>query len=264
MKNPLQIHDRRGLAALLAEYDQRGADMDSWENAEAANALLMQANLPPIFDRKAVVQMGAGVQLHPNMVAGDKAQFTINISRATANIASAVEIPIFGAIHFASGYVDRINPTSGGSFTVTGGVNVAGFNNVVRVTHTNGGSDITTISCTEVPYPTFLSSNIPDLFLISNIRYSLNDPTQLSQFTQTFEVRQKSLFGSGAQNPLNPSSFKKPEQFQAGIIDIPCNIPIDKETYLVVGVAALVISFSLSIFVQRFSKRDKVDLRPLG
>lgn len=256
---------KRDLTSLLEDFNQRGGNLDSYEESAHLNGLLMQAGLPPIANRSAMVDMASTLRTHPNMVNGDKAQFTINVSRATAAIASAVEIPIFGSMHFASGYVDRINPTSGGSFTVTGGVNVAGFNNVVRVTHVNGANtDITTISCNEVPYPSFLSANNQDLFLISNIRYSLNDPTQLSQFAQTFEMRQKSLFGAGAANPLSPVSFKTPEQFQAGIIDIPVNIPVDKETYLVVGVAALVISFSLAVFVQRFSKHDKVSLKPLS
>lgn len=252
------------LDEMLGLYEHRKGNLDSFE-ASHLNALLMQAGKAPIANRNALVDMGANLQTHPNMANGDKAQFTINVSRATAAIATSLEIPIFGAIHFASGYVDRINPSPGGSFTVTGGVNVAGFNDVVRVSHTVGvNTDITTISCNEVPYPTFLNSQLSDLFLISNIRYSLNDPTQLTQFAQAFEIRQKSLFGAGSQNPISPVSFKNPDQFQAGIIDLPCNIPIDKETYIVVDVAPLVISFSLAIFVQRFSKHDKVSMKPMS
>lgn len=254
--------DYKGMGALLEEYDRKGDDMDAFEG-DHLNGLLQSNGLPPIYGRDNLVEIGKGVTIHPNSSVSDKAIFNIRVQRLTANIAAPLEIAIFGTTHAQSGYIGRINPAAGGSFVVAGGLNsaVAATVDRMRFTHTVGaGVDIIDVTCLEVPYPTFLNAQGTDLFVISNIRYTLDDATQTSQFAQALEQRQKSLFGKADQNPIPVLAFKKPEQFQAGIIDVPCNIPIDKESFLALSVVNLVTSFTLSMFVSRFRKHDSQEL----
>ena len=66
------------------------------------------------------------------------------------------------------------------------------------------------------------------------------------------------MFGKADQNPLTVIAFKKPEQFQAGIIDLPINAPISREDLIVVGVDVGTTRRSvLSTFVQHFTKQDR-------
>lgn len=244
---------------------QRINSLDALEREEM-NAVLMSRGHEPIHDKvwdggDNLVTMSRA-KIHPNQAGGDKAQFDIIISRATANIAAtSLEAAIFGQIHYEGGYARGIvNPAPGGSFVVTGGIHDA-LPTTVRIAHTVGANtDNINITCNQINYPSFLSSMGKDLFRLSNIRYTLNDPTQLSQFAELMEFRTKSLFGKGGQNPVSISSFKKPEQFQNGIIDIPVNVDIDKETALVVSLAPLVVSITLSVFVSKFNKLDAYNM----
>ena len=132
-----------------------------------------------------------------------------------------------------------------------------------RSDHTVGANtDNINITCNQVNYPTFLKASLNATYRISNIRYSLNNPAQLDQFTTPFEVRTKSLFGKADQNPISVTSFKKPEQYQNGIIDLPVEIMVDGETGIMVSMTPLAVTITLSVFVERFNKQDRFDLTP--
>lgn len=255
----------KNLDELLSEYEQFGDSMDAYER-ENMDALLMQKGINPASVRgyHNLASIPNGVKIHPNQKGtGDKAQFDIVISRATANIAQNLECMIFGAQHLDGGYQNgMVNPASGGSVVVTGGI----WNTLpttVRFAHTVGANtDNINISCNQVNYPSFLKASLNATYRISNIRYTLTDPTQLAQFSTPFEVRTKSLFGKADQNPISVTSFKKPEQFQAGILDIPVEVIVDAETGIMVSMTNLVCTITLSVFVERFNKNDRFDLRP--
>lgn len=247
------------LESLESGIDQRVSQLDSLERADL-NAIRMSRGQEPLHGDH-LVQMPR-VNNHPNTGGGDKAQFDIIIRRLTANIAGVpLEAALFGQIHYEGGYQQGIiNPAPGGTFVVTGGIHDT-LPDRVQIAHTVGANtDIIEILCTQVPYPTFLSSMGKDLFRISNIRYTLQDPTQVAQYQEGMQLRTLSLFGKAGQNSLSPNSFKKPEQFQAGIIDMPVNVDVDKETALVVSMTPLVVSITLSIFVSKFNKYDAYNM----
>lgn len=252
----------KNLTELLEEYEKRGDSMDAFER-DNMDALLMQRGVRPP-SRTGAVKISSA-KIHPNQPkGGDKAQFDIRIKRNSANIANTnLECAVFGSTHLDGGYQGIVNPASGGSFVVTGAI----YNTLpdrVRFAHTVGANtDQIDVFCNQINYPTFVKSTQSDLFRISNIRYTLTDPTQLGQFATPFEVRTKSLFGKASANPVSVASFKKPEQFQNGIIDLPIEAVIDKETILMVSMFPAVCEVTLSIFVERFHKRDAMDLKRL-
>lgn len=254
----------KNLDELLNEYETYGDGMDAYE-AQNMDALLMQKGINPLHMRGRLARV-SNAKIHPNQSrGGDKAQFDIIISRATVTIAQNLECMVFGSQHLDGGYGNgMVNPASGGSFVVTGGI----WNTLpttVRFAHTVGANtDNINITCNQVNYPTFLKAGLNATYRISNIRYTIadySDANALSQFSCPFEVRTKSLFGKADQNPISITSFKKPEQYQAGIVDIPVEIWVDGETGIVVSMTNLKVqTVTLSVFVERFNKQDRYDL----
>lgn len=253
----------KNLDELLSEYETYGDGMDAFEQ-QNMDALLMQKGINPADMRGRLVR-SSHAKIHPNQSkGGDKAQFDIVISRATVTIAQNLECMVFGSQHLDGGYGNgMVNPASGGSLVVTGGI----WNTLpttVRFAHTVGANtDNINITCNQVNYPTFLKAGLNCIYRVSNIRYTVADTNVngLLQFSCPFEVRTKSLFGKADQNPISVASFKKPENFQAGIIDIPTEIWLDGETGIAVSMTnAVAQTVTLSVFVERFNKQDRYDL----
>lgn len=84
------------------------------------------------------------------------------------------------------------------------------------------------VRCGNVAYGTLLDSANSDRYIMNGIRYVIDDTTQLTQFTNQIGLFDLSLFGKFDSDRVSPNSFKKPEQFQNGIIDIPIEYGIDK------------------------------------
>ena len=249
------------LQQLMNEFERKGDQMDSFE-ADHLNAMLMTNGVPAVAGRQNMGVKLPFANIHPNSGGGDKAQFDIQIQRLTANIAQSLEVPIFGATHDISGYVGVINPATGGSFSVAYGTNNA-LPNALRITHVVGaGTDIIQVTCNQLPYPAFLEAMRTDMFRVSNIRYSINDTSAngLTQFSEIFEFRTKSLFGKADQNPISVLSFKKPENFQAGIIDLPVDVDIWKDRLAALSVNRLFTgTITLSVFIEAYAKRSPLN-----
>lgn len=252
----------KNLQELLNEFERKGNNMDSLE-MDHLNALVMtKLGLPPVAGRANQIKL-ASRNIHPNQGTGDKAQFDITIQRLTATIAAtSLEVPVFGATHVDGGYTGVVNPAAGGSFAVLYGCNAV-LPNQLNIRHTVGANnDTIAVKCNQISYPSFLGAMRTDMFRISNIRYSINDTSAngLLQFSEIFDVRTKSLFGKADQNPLSVLSFKKPENFQAGIIDIPVDMDVWKDRAFVLSVNSLFTGvITLSIFVERFEKRNSAN-----
>lgn len=246
----------KNLQTLLDEFEKKGVLMDSFE-ANHLNAILMSKGLAPIAGRANQVSI-ANVPFYPNSAGGLKAQFDIRVLRNSFNIAQDLEIGIFGSVHFDSGYIGLVNPPTGGTVTVSGGTNV-NLPNSVRFTCVVGANtDTIDVTCNQLPYPGFISSMRNANFKISNIRYSLDNAAQTAQFGMPFEFRSKSLFGKGDTNPVTVIAFKKPEQFQAGIIDLPLDAPMSMEDIIALKVQqGTTAAFTLSCFVEHFYKQDR-------
>ena len=194
----------------------------------------------------------------------DRAQFDINIRRLTNTIAQPVPIAIFGTTHLRSGYSQFLIPGGGTTVTVVGGLNTptAGTTDRIRFTFVNGANtDIVDVTCNQVPYPVFLEALGADLFKISNIRYEITNNADIIQFSQQHNFTSKSLFGKQTSDDITIGAYKKPEQFQPGIVDIPISANIDKETMFLMNVtesaSAYPLNFQLHVFVEKFQKHDR-------
>jgi hypothetical protein len=87
------------------------------------------------------------------------------------------------------------------------------------------------IRSTQVAYGTLLESLVSDKFVMNMIRYTLPDETaaSLAQYSNNVNLFKMSLFGKFDSDFVSPNSFKKPEQQQKNLIDIPLKRGIDKE-----------------------------------
>lgn len=108
---------------------------------------------------------------------------------------------------------------------------------VIPFTSSLPGAGTTTVGlvvvrCTQVAYGTLLDALNSDRFVMNMIRYVIPDLTKLSQYSNNVYMFNQSLFGKMNSDFLSPNSFKKPEQFQNGLIDIPLKKGIDKQTAL--------------------------------
>lgn len=186
------------------------------------------------------------------------AMFDIIIKRKSVNIAQALPVPLFAAIHYNAKYKSVIGQYLPSNISITT-IAVDSNGNVI-VTYTNSvddAVDTVEISCVQVPYITFLGASQFNAMRIGKFRYQLSDATQLTQFNQIFDVVEKTLFGKGSQNQVSVGAFKDPRQYQAGIIDVDNAIDINLETGIVVGLIAVdEFSTTLSCFVERFNRTN--------
>lgn len=112
------------------------------------------------------------------------------------------------------------------------------------------------IRCAQVAYGTLLESLTSDLFWLNNIRYILTDTSAqgLTQYNNNIFIQDQSLFGKFKSDNVSPNSFKQPEQFQSGIVDIPINKGIDKNVMLGSYLNYDSVTQQWSIFVKQVDK----------
>lgn len=132
---------------------------------------------------------------------------------------------------------------------------------VIPVSATVGGVDyvgFTIVRCTQVAYATLLDALSSDRFVMNMIRYIMSDTTAvgLAQFNNNVFVMKQSLFGKFDSDFVSPNSFKLPEQFQTGIIDIPLKKGIDKQIALGTFINYDAVTVQWSLFVQTVQKLD--------
>lgn len=200
----------------------------------------------------------SSARIHPGETSrGDAAQFDIIIRRNTKTIVQDLQVAIFGFANVAGGYQGFVLPVTGGTVTVTGSI----YNTLpdrYRFTHVSGANtDTIDILCNQAAYPTFLQNAALDMYELSNIRYSISDATAQDQFSNTLDFRKNSIFGLEVKNQVTPISFRNPMDEQNTIIDIPLNIPMDKETFIVHGITstpAMPFEVTLNMFCKNFFK----------
>ncbi len=195
----------------------------------------------------------------------EKANFAIQTKRLTANIAEELPYVLFGFAFLASGYSEVINLPSGVTCTVKAGLvqnttDDAGTYKKVLLTYTSG-ANVDTVEITSKAssaYPTLLANMASDVFTISKVRQSISPATETSQFATQLAVVNKSIFGKAESNDINLDSYKKPEQFQSGIIDIGLNCSLDKESAFVgslIAVAGITVTNSFSVSrIKKFNR----------
>ena len=80
------------------------------------------------------------------------------------------------------------------------------------------------VRCPEIAYGTLLGEIASDTFVLGGIRYFLSDSTKVSQFSNQIQFNNLSIFGKFDNDKLTPNDYKKPTQYQDGIVDVP--VPI--------------------------------------
>lgn len=253
----------RALAKLNNQADNMASyDDDAYYDEESGSLMVNRRPNVTSMGKKPLVT----VRSHQNPGGKlDRAQFDINITRLTNTIAQPTPIALFGTTHSKSGYSQFLIPGAGTTVTVVGGLNTptAGTSDRIRFTFVNGGNtDIVEVTCNQVPYPVFLDALGADIFRISNIRYEILNAADVIQFSQQHNFTSKSLFGKLSSDDITIAAYKKPEQFQPGIVDIPIAANIDKETMMLLNVtqnaSAYPFTFQLHVFVEKFNKHDRL------
>jgi len=124
---------------------------------------------------------------------------------------------------------------------------------------TNGGVfyvALVIVRCTNVAYGTLLAATNSDSFVLNRIRYIQNDTSAagLAQFANAIGWYKQSLFGKFDQDSITPNSQKPPDQFQAGIIDVPIVKSITKEIAFASSLNYDAVDLQWSIFVKTVNK----------
>jgi hypothetical protein len=175
--------------------------------------------------KEAMRQDGYRAGFEPSTAAvgqGLAAQFDIQITRLTADIALDLPVPIFGAYDIASKYQGVLTQPSGVSISNLT-IGAIGTETQVIITYDNGSkTDAVVITISQYDYPSFLQALLASRFTVSNARYSVSDTSSLGiqQLTKPFNTIERSMFGAFVQNSIPLSSSKSPFQFQNGIVDI--------------------------------------------
>ncbi len=107
------------------------------------------------------------------------------------------------------------------------------------------------LQCAQVAYATLFESLVSDTFVMNMIRYIVPDTTtnSVNQFINQIGLYSLSLYGKFNSDFVSPNSFKKPEQYQPNIIDIPIKKGIDKTISIGVYLNTLCTSYTWSTFV---------------
>ncbi len=190
----------------------------------------------------------------------EKASFAVQVKRLSANIALPLPYAIFGAVFTASGYRDIITVPSGVTMEVVNGIQNsselnlgAGEYGKTKLIFTEGANvDIVEITTKAAAgYPSLLAATMSDVFDVSKLRLAIAPSTEDSQFDTDLNLVSKTIFGKEDKNPLNIASYKRPDQFQTGIVDIVLNnVGIDKEAAFVgelIEVAGITVTHSFSV-----------------
>lgn len=196
----------------------------------------------------------------PSMRKGavEKANFAIQVKRLTNALDINLPYVIFGQVFSISGFVDILPLPSGITCVVSSGIAQHAIDDSAKyqtlTLQFSDGVDTDTIEITTkaaAAYPSLLAATSSDVFDISKLRLSISPSTEDSQFDTDLSVVSKTIFGKEDKNPLNIASYKKPDQFQTGIVDIVLdNVGIDKEACFVgemIPVAGLTVTHSFSV-----------------
>lgn len=111
------------------------------------------------------------------------------------------------------------------------------------------------LRCSQVPYGTLISALSSDKFAMNMLRYVIDTTTYgTAQFNNAIGVYRETLFGKFDSDTVSPTSFKQPDQQQAGIIDMPIEKGVDKSISLATLVDYNTVQIQWSFFVMSVEK----------
>jgi len=106
----------------------------------------------------------------------------------------------------------------------------------------------------ETAYGSLLASLRSDTFVTNDFRYAIGDIAQVDQYNNSLGIIYQDLFGKEDFDSLSPLSFKNPEQFQNGIVDVPLNKMFNKHSEIALYLNYDVAEINFSIFVEKMTK----------
>lgn len=201
--------------------------------ANASNASKLASRKPMRAGAISGAVTGA-IRAHGNITGNT---FDVQIKRETVTIAAVLNVPIFAGMYKESNYNVLISQFSGEA-RITGAALDAATGGI-RLTYTHGANtDTVLVTCNQVPYAVLLEASKFDRMKIGFVRYTLNNAANIGQFGELFGYVSKSTFGRNASDTINVPSYKRPDQFQNGIVDVPFSFDVDKQSGLVIGMMA--------------------------
>lgn len=184
------------------------------------------------FRNALMSKRGHGVTGHGAKV---EAQFSFKVKRLSNELPFALPVPFFGSI-------DR-NVNWAGLFALPTGVRIGDLtitaDGDLLITYqrpSDGAQDQIILSCTEVPYICLLENMISDVFALSKMRINVSDVAQISQFNNSLQLINRSLFGNVTNSKIGVSAFKSPYQNQSNIIDVDGIVALDKSKTLLYAI----------------------------
>lgn len=130
---------------------------------------------------------------------------------------------------------------------------------VIPATASPGGTNtlgLIIVRCPQAAMAKLVDSLSSDRFWLNKIRYILTDTSAagLTQYDNEVKVQMQSLFGLFKENSVSPTAFKIPEQFQAGIVDLPIDQGVDKNIVVGTYINYDSVTQKFSFFVKQFDR----------
>lgn len=180
------------------------------------------------------------------------AQFTLNVTRNSANIAAILPVPLFGILDKESSWKEIIAQSLPAGTTFSYAVSPTGKG--LRYTYVNGGNtDTIDVECPQVPYVNLLRASQGSILTMTQNKMTIDDVANQSQFSQAVEIVHNTLFGKFTSDSFTPNDYKSDLQNQNDIRIFTNIITIDQETTLLFQSIAEATGFSLTSFVSSYS-----------
>jgi hypothetical protein len=181
------------------------------------------------------------------------AVFTINVTRATASINQTLPVPIFGVLDQESDWIEIMSQflIAGTTYAVTRNADRKSLD----FAFTSGmNTDIITVSVEEAPYVNLLIAGLDMVFRMQQIKMSISDVANQTQFQQAVNIFNRSPFGHNENDKFTPNQYKTDLQNQNDIRTINQIIDIDKQRTILVKMIPDAASISFDTFIQAYEK----------
>jgi hypothetical protein len=190
------------------------------------------------------------------------ANFGLTVRRDTATLNAALPFVLFGQQDAENGYRNILGGLLPAGITLVS-VEIgekAGQANAAVFEYTDGvDTDTVTVTSATYPYPSLLAATSTDLMRMSKIRLELSDATQGAQFRQDIATVSSSPFGKRGTNSISATAFRRPDQFQAGIVDLDATFDIDKETGIISKILPVAgFEMTWNSFVEKFYRQNAI------
>lgn len=127
---------------------------------------------------------------------------------------------------------------------------------VIPFTATSGGTlyvALQIVRTSDVPYGSLLGATNSNTFQINMLRYTVT-AGQETQFANAILCADETMFGKFSSDPVNPESYKNPEQDQDNIIDIDIDFNVNKQRGLSTLVNYDVVTMRWNLFISGAQK----------